>query len=66
MHEPKPEILYDVHHTNRRYMSSADMKIEKLLLGLPADCTIKRLSDEIHRRGLDDFSLGRAVKGANA
>lgn len=60
------KVLYDIHHTGLRYMSNADREFEAALLGLSPKCTIDVLAEEIHRRGLDDFSLGRAVRGASA
>jgi hypothetical protein len=60
------KVLYDVHNTGRRYMSVADMQQEISFLGLDPLCTPLELANEIHRRGLDDFSPGRAVKGAQA
>ena len=60
------QVIYDVHHLNSRYMSVADMQQEAWLLGLKPSDTVGDLAKELHRRGLDDFSLGRAVRGASA
>ena len=60
------KVIYDVHHTNLRYMSKDDMRYEALFLGLDPACSIDELAEEIHRRGLDDYSRGRVVRVASA
>lgn len=60
------KVIYDIHVRGRRYTNVADMRLEILFFGLDPLCTVKELDDEIHRRGLDDFSPGRVVRGASA
>lgn len=59
-------ILYDVQQTDCRYMSTGDMLMEARFLGLGDKATINDLAKELQRRGLDDYSAGRAVRGASA
>jgi hypothetical protein len=58
------QILYDIRKTGCRYASPEDMLVEARLLGV--ECSIMALGRELRRRGLDDYSPGRAAKGGNA
>jgi hypothetical protein len=60
------KVLYDVQETGRRYMSNQDMRFEAKLLGLAPSATMNDIARELKRRGLYDYSMGRAMKGAKA
>jgi len=56
------QVIFDIQRTGRRYMSDADLQQECLFLGLEPTATTAEIAAELHRRGLDDFSAGRAMK----
>lgn len=60
------EVIYDIQRTGRRYMNTADLQLEARLLGLTSSASLWDLGKELDRRGLNDYSAGRAVKGGNA
>lgn len=62
----KNEVLYDVSLTGRRYTNTKDMLLEARLLGLEPSASLNDLARELKRRGLYDYSMGRAVKGDKA
>lgn len=60
------EVIYDVQRTGHRYMTNADMQLEARLLGLTEENTAQDLLNELTRRGLADYSPGRAIAWGQA
>ncbi len=62
----RDQVIFDVQRTGRRYTNDADKQLESMFLGLAPDATNVEIANELQRRGLDDFSYGRVVRGGKA